>query len=94
LKSICEDAERRGELTTACAVKMKAAAAASDSRRARFGPQRMPHAATGKVERAEGRDIGLDPRFTYFRYRPQPKKLTREEHLRIAREAVAAFDAN
>jgi len=30
----------------------------------------------GKVERAEGRDIGLDPRFVYFRYRCEvPRQL-------------------
>ena len=30
----------------------------------------------GKVERARGGEIGLDPRFEYFRYAPQPKFTT------------------
>lgn len=43
-----------------------------------------------KVERKRGGEIGLDPRYAYYRYREQP---SREDHLRIARDAVAAFDA-
>ncbi len=48
-----------------------------------------PTKLQNKVERAEGRDIGLDKRFVYFRFKQAP---SREDHLRIAREAVAAFD--
>lgn len=36
-----------------------------------------PEKLKNKVERAEGRDIGLDKRFTYYRYKQGP---TREEH--------------
>jgi hypothetical protein len=43
-----------------------------------------------KVERARGRDIGLDPRYEYFRYN---RAMAREEHLRIAREAIREFDS-
>jgi hypothetical protein len=49
-----------------------------------------PDYLKSKVERAEGRDIGLDPRFTYFRYRKTPSV---PELLVESRERVAAFDA-
>src|SRR5216683_6942344 len=42
-----------------------------------------PEKLKGKVERAEGRDIGLDPRFAYFRYKRQP---TETDLRRYARE--------
>lgn len=48
-----------------------------------------PERLKGKVERAEGRDIGLDKRFAYYRYR---EGTSHEDHLRIAREACEAFD--
>jgi hypothetical protein len=41
------------------------------------------------VERAEGADIGLDRRFAYYRFKQQP---TRQDHLKIAAEAVAEFN--
>lgn len=44
---------------------------------------------TGRVERARGGEIGLDPRFEYFRYRPRPT-LSRDE---AAAERVRRFDA-
>jgi hypothetical protein len=49
-----------------------------------------PHKLKNKVDRAEGRDIGLDPRFTYFRYR---REVTVRELLQATRDRVAAFDA-
>jgi hypothetical protein len=48
-----------------------------------------PDRLKGKVEREEGKDIGLDPRYAYYRYKEQP---SREDHLRIARDAVARFE--
>jgi hypothetical protein len=48
-----------------------------------------PDKLKNKVERAEGREIGLDPRFTYFRYRREP---TLPELLAASKEAVREFD--
>lgn len=58
-----------------------------------------PEKLKGKVERVEGRDIGLDKRFTYYRWKPRtvpsslPPSGPTEEDLQAARERVAAFDA-
>ena len=49
-----------------------------------------PEKLKDKVEKARGGAIGLDPRYEYFRYKLRP---TREDHLRIARQAVAEFEA-
>src|SRR3990167_1197266 len=45
----------------------------------------------GRVERAEGRDIGLDKRFTYYRHVPQDRVLTHQEILEANARNVAAF---
>lgn len=43
----------------------------------------------GRVERAEGRDIGLDPRFAYFRFRNKhPAEMTVPELLAASKEVV------
>jgi hypothetical protein len=44
-----------------------------------------PDKLKNKVERAEGRDIGLDPRFVYFRYR---RETTEAEMRRWSHEAI------
>jgi hypothetical protein len=42
---------------------------AGDVRARELARNECPKKLKGKVERAEGRDIGLDKRFTYFRYK-------------------------
>lgn len=49
-----------------------------------------PEELKNKVERKRGGEIGLDPRFAYYRFK---QKGPTAEDLRVAREAVAAFDA-
>jgi hypothetical protein len=53
------------------------------------GLRRCPEKLKNKVERAEGRDIGLDKRFAYFRYRAG---VSRSTILEENRQAVEAFD--
>jgi hypothetical protein len=52
---------------------------------------RVPAKLHNKVERARGAAIGLDGQYEYFRYRPA--ELTRADDLKIAADAVAAFEA-
>ncbi|MEK7992868.1 MAG: hypothetical protein AAB403_03590 [Planctomycetota bacterium] len=62
-----------------------------------------PEKLKGKVERAEGRDIGLDKRFTYYRYKPQTApsavppnvagpRITLDEAAQIGQENVEMFE--
>jgi hypothetical protein len=51
-----------------------------------------PDRLKNKVERAEGRDIGLDKRFTYYRYKQPPARMSRDEAERIGRENCEWFD--
>ena len=59
------------------------------ARNARVIPERFHH----KVEKKRGGEIGLDPRFKYFRYRPQAKAISREEAVRIGQENCRMFEA-
>ncbi len=50
---------------------------AGDVRARELARNECPDKLKGKVERAEGRDMGLDPRFAYYRYKQAaPKQLT------------------
>jgi hypothetical protein len=57
-----------------------------------------PAKLKGKIERARGREIGLDARYEYFRYRPSSTnspsvpRLSREEAERQGRENCEWFD--
>ena len=51
-----------------------------------------PDHLKGKVERAEGRDIGLDKRYAYFRYKHQERKLTRQEAETVGQENCEWFE--
>jgi hypothetical protein len=64
---------------------------AGDVRARELARNDCPGKLKGKVERVEGRDIGLDRRFTYFRYKAQSPSLARADHLKLAKAAVAAF---
>lgn len=46
-----------------------------------------------RVERADGRDIGLDRRFTYFRYKPKPET-SHATYLAFAEKLVRDFDSD
>ncbi len=63
-----------------------------DVRARELARNECPDKLKGKVERAEGRDIGLDPRFAYFRYREPNREPTVEEVKEWSKRAVAAFD--
>jgi hypothetical protein len=60
---------------------------------ARNAPE-IPEALHNKVERVRGAAIGRHPpQEEFFRYKPQPKRLTRAELLAANAENVRAFDA-
>lgn len=61
---------------------------AGDVRARELARNECPEKLKGKVDRTEGRDIGLDKRFTHFRYKQQP---TQADHMKVAMDAVAAF---
>jgi hypothetical protein len=61
---------------------------AGDVRARELARNDCPKKLKGKVERAEGADIGLDRRFAYC-FKQQPR---RQDHLKIAAEAVAEFN--
>lgn len=47
----------------------------------------------GKVEKEEGEKLGLDKRYTYFRYRREGRALSPADIVIHARELCAFFDA-
>jgi hypothetical protein len=51
-----------------------------------------PEKLKNKAERVEGRDIGLDKRFTYYRYKQEPARMSRDEAERTGRENCEWFD--
>lgn len=63
-----------------------------DVRARELARNECPDKLKDKVERAEGRDIGLDKRFVYFRYKRKAQPITMASMLAHARQAVAEFD--
>jgi hypothetical protein len=67
---------------------------AGHTRAREFARNDCPDYLKNKIERKRGKDIGLDQRFTFFRYISQQKREpTRAELLQESHERVAAFDA-
>jgi hypothetical protein len=61
----------------------------ADVRARELARNECPDKLKGKVERMEGRDIGLDKRFVYYRFRPGN---SRQDILSQAAKLVRDFD--